>query len=157
MADVACIAALSLARTGALAFFFPPHPDRIAIDDIDLRAGDCLATTIARRLRQFSPDALILDVESNSPPIALRWRHGAIFGAGVVAADMLGVPCQYVSQSRLHRHFRLTSRDHDSPRLLARHLWPDRADDLFRRKIDRRRALAALAARYAANVGGWSA
>jgi hypothetical protein len=156
MADVACIAALSLARTGALAFFFPAHPDRIAIDDIDLRAGDCLATTIARRLRQFSPDALILDVESKAPPIALRWRQGAIFGAGVAAANLLGVPCQYASQAQLHRHFRLTKGDHDAPRLLARRLWPDRADELFRRKIDRRRALAALAARYAANFGGWA-
>lgn len=156
MHNVACIAALSLAKTGALAFFFPAHRDRIAIDDIDLRAGDCLATTIARRLRQFSPDALILDVESKSTPIALRWRQGAIFGAGVAAANLLGVPCQYVSQAQLHRHFRLTKGDHDAPRLLARHLWPDRADELFQRKIDRRRALAALAARYAANVGGWA-
>lgn len=143
-----CVCALDPGLTGALAIYFPTHPDRVSVEDMPVVAGTTDAVTLSRRLDQFKPDAVVIEIQHAMPKQGLTstFRTGDNFGVcrGVVAA--LRVPTYFVAAKDWKKHFRLDA-EKESARALALRLFPLTADS-FRRKLDHGRAEAALIARW---------
>lgn len=143
-----CICALDPGLTGAVAFYFPTHADRISVEDMPVCAKETDAVTLARRIDQFKPDAVVIEIQHPMPKQGLgsTFRTGDNFGAvrGVVAA--LRIPTYFVSAKDWKKHFKLDA-DKERARALALRLFPQSAD-MFKRVKDHGRAEAALIARW---------
>ena len=153
-----CCCGIDPGATGAFAFFFASHPDRVAVEDLPVVAGKLDAATLADRLRQMNPDFAVIErihfmPKSGKATIAsMMENYGAI--KGVLAA--LQIPTHIVSTTVWKPHFRLplggglTEKDkHEASRALALMTFPKVADR-FARKADHNRSEAALLARYGA-------
>lgn len=149
--DGPCILGIDPGISGAVAFYFPDHPDRIAADDVPVAGGEIDAAALARRINQFAPTVAIIEQVAAMPKqgVASTFKFGAAFGTakGVVLA--LGIPLHLVTPGRWKRHFRLDA-DKEKARALAIRLWPEFRH--FERKKDHGRAEAALLARFAADT-----
>lgn len=146
-----CIMGVDPGLSGAMAFYFPSHPELIAAEDVPVAGGEIDVATLAQRVRQMAPTSAMIEHVGAMPGqgVSSTFRFGVVFGAirGVVSA--LGIPTCLVAPTRWKKHFRL-SRDKDEARALALRLWP--TSEHFSRKKDHGRAEAALLARYGAEV-----
>jgi crossover junction endodeoxyribonuclease RuvC len=147
-----CIVGIDPGQSGALAFYFPESPGRVAVEDMPVAGDHVDAAGLAQRIAQLRPDLAVVESVHSMPNqgVASSFRFGRSFGVviGVVAA--LHVPAHFVAPGRWKKHFRLSS-DKDQARALALQLWPVNADR-FQRKRDADRAEAALIARFGAEV-----
>lgn len=147
---IECIAAFDPGLHGAVAFYFPNHPERVSVEDMPVAGGDIDCVTLAGRIRQMKPDLAIVELVHAMPKqgVSSTFKFGSGFGAlrGVLAA--LEVPTHFVPPTAWKKHFRLGS-DKEQARALALRLFPA-VGDRFARKRDDGRAEAALIARYAA-------
>lgn len=154
-----CSCGIDPGATGALAFFFADHPERVSVEDLPVVAGQLDSATLADRLRQFRPDFAVVErihfmPKSGKSTIASMMEN---FGAikGVLAA--LQIPTHIVATSVWKPHFRLplggglSEKDkHEASRALALQRFPAVAER-FARKLDHNRSEAALLARYGAD------
>jgi crossover junction endodeoxyribonuclease RuvC len=149
-----CILGVDPGLTGALAFFFPGFPARIATDDMPVAGGEINAAGLADRIRKMRPDVALIERVGAMPGqgVSSTFKFGASFGVvcGVLAA--LEIPCHRVSPASWKKHFRLSS-DKEASRALALRLFPATAEH-FAHKKDHGRAEAALIARYGSEVLG---
>ena len=80
--------------SGAYAFYFPEHPELIAVEDMPVVDGSIDVATLAARIRQMQPDLTIVERVAAMPKqgVASTFKFGASYGAilGVVAA--IGIP-----------------------------------------------------------------
>jgi crossover junction endodeoxyribonuclease RuvC len=148
-----CVAAFDPgSSSGAGAFYFPSHPDRIAAEDLPVVAGQVDAATLAARLKQMRPDAAVIERVAAMPRqgVSSTFKFGTAYGIiqGVIAT--LEIPVHFVAPGRWKKHFGLTA-DKEQSRARALQLWPARSD-LFGRKKDHGRAESALLARYFAET-----
>jgi len=148
-----CVLGIDPGLTGAIAYYFPAHPNMISVEDLPV-VDHCLdAATLAQRIEQMRPDLAIIESVGSRPGegVASVFKFGDTCGAirGVVAA--LKIPVHRVHSTKWKRHFRLSS-DKEESRSRALELWPASAH--FSRKRDHNRAEAALLARYGAEVVG---
>ncbi|KNY13096.1 hypothetical protein AKG11_30970 [Shinella sp. SUS2] len=146
-----CILGIDPGASGALSFYFPSHPELIAVEDAPLVAGEIDAAQVARRIEQMAPTMAVIELVGSMPKqgVSSTFKFGVAYGAvrGVVAA--LGVPTHLVTPSVWKKHFRLDS-DKEKVRALAIRYWP--TSQHFERKKDHGRAEAALIARYGAEI-----
>jgi hypothetical protein len=159
-----CILGIDPGLTGALAFFFPDHPERVAVEDMPVVAGGIDAANLFERIVQLRPDAVFVERNFFMPDAARAAIATTMEGYGVIKGVIacLGIPLYIVSTAVWKKHHRLlqgkgTERAdrHEASRALALHLFPATASH-FARKKDHGRAEAALIARYGADVLGSS-
>lgn len=148
---IECIMAVDPGLSGAIAFYFPSHPERVSVEDMPVAGGDIDCVTLAGRIRQLAPDIAIVEAVHSMPRqgVSSTFKFGAGYGMvrGVIAA--LDVPTHLVTPAAWKKHFRLGS-DKEQARALALRLFPS-VGERFARKKDDGRAEAALIARYGAD------
>jgi crossover junction endodeoxyribonuclease RuvC len=149
-----CILGIDPGLSGALSFFFPGIPERVAVEDMPVAAGEVNAAGLADRIRRMRPDVAIIEGVGARPGqgVVSMFKFGASFGVicGVLAA--LEIPCHRISPTSWKKHFKLST-DKEQSRALALRLFPATAEH-FSRKKDHGRAEAALIARYGSEVLG---
>lgn len=158
--QTACVAGIDPGLTGALAFFFPSHPERIAVEDMPVVAGGIDAANLFAKLSQMRPDAVFVERNFFMPDAARAAIATTMEGYGVIKGVVacLSVPLYIVATSVWRKHHRLphgkgTERGdrHEAARALALRLFPATAAH-FARKMDHGRAEAALIARYGSDT-----
>lgn len=151
MTSETCILGIDPGLSGAIAFYFPNHPDMIGAEDVPVVGKEIDAPALARRIEQMGPTIAIIEQVGAMPKqgVSSTFRFGMAYGTirGVVQA--IGVPTHLVVPTRWKKHFRLSA-DKEEARALAIRLWPSSRH--FERKKDHGRAEAALIARYGAET-----
>lgn len=146
MSDL-CLMGCDPGLTGAIAFYFPSAPDRIAVEDMPVAGEHIDPAELARRIRIMAPAVAIIERVGAMPKqgVSSTFKFGTGYGMvqGVVAA--LGIETRFVTPGVWKKHFRLPA-EKEMARALAIQLWPS-CDNLGRKK-DAGRAEAALIARY---------
>jgi hypothetical protein len=150
-----CFLGVDPGISGAVAFYFPIAPDRVAVEDLPVVDGFIDAANFALRLEQLRPDVAIIERVGAMPKqgVSSTFKFGASYGAigGVIAA--LKIPTHFVSPTKWKKHFALGS-DKEESRSLAIRLFPACAAQ-FALKRHHNRAEAALLALFAARtIGG---
>ncbi len=152
-----CIASFDPGLTGAVAFYFPSAPDRVAVFDMPVMDGAANGAGIADYLRQFAPTDAV--VESQGPRLhdgkRQAFRTGDTYGVirGVVAA--MRIPLVIATPQLWKKHFRLIGKDKEASRALAISRFPA-CSEAFQRVKDHGRAEAALIALWRAESGAVS-
>ena len=155
MAAEPCIVAVDPGLSGAVAFYFPACPERVAVDDMPVAAGEVDVAALARRIAQMGPSMAVVERVASRPtdsrPAAFAFG-GAYYAARAVLALAL-VPTHLVTPQTWKRHHKLSGIEDpkEAARGLALRLFPASAES-FARKGDHNRAEAALIARFAAEV-----
>jgi len=138
--------------SGAVAFYFPMVPGRIAVDDVPVAGGEINVAELARLIRIHRPTLAVIERVSAMPGqgVASMFNFGRSYGdvRGVIGA--LDVPLHFVTPQKWKKHFGLSS-DKDQSRLRAIRLFPAAAESFKLKKHDGR-AEAALIALYGAEV-----
>lgn len=161
-----CVIGIDPGLTGAVAFYFPSAPDRVAVDDMPVAGGLVDVAGLHRRVLQMGPTLGIVELV-NAMPSAKPGRDGkrrsmgaqsafnfgAAFAAAQTTVQLAGVPLHLVTPLAWKRHFRLAGGEEgkEAARALALRLFPASASS-FARKKDHGRAEAALIARFAADT-----
>lgn len=151
-----CILAIDPGLTGALAWYFPSAPDRIAVEDVPTVGGEIDTGLLRRRIAQMGPALSIVEHVHAMPKNGsiASFKLGMAYGAARAAIEAAGVPTHLVSPVTWKRHFRLpgkTAGGEEAARAMAIRLFPQSAERFERRK-DHNRADAALLARFAADT-----
>src|ERR1700731_2386612 len=115
-----CILGVDPGISGAIAFFWPEHPDRVAAEDMPVVGGTVDVATLAARIRQMGPGVAIVERVNAMPRqgVASTFKFGVAAGSvhGVLAA--LQIRVVLVAPSVWKKHFRL-SPDKELSRRLA--------------------------------------
>lgn len=147
-----CILGIDPGVTGAVAFYFPETPGRIAVDDVPVAGGEISAPHLASLIRRYAPTMAVIEKVAAMPKqgVVSVFNFGRSYGdvRGVVGA--LNIPLHFVTPQKWKKHFGLTS-DKDLSRMLAIRMFPSVADHFKLKKHDGR-AEAALIALYGAEV-----
>jgi hypothetical protein len=147
-----CILGIDPGISGAIAFFFPDHPERVACEDVPIAAGNIDAVTLAARIAIMAPDVVIIEQVGAMPGqgVSSMFKFGRAFGTVIGVVGALKLPLHMVAPSRWKSHFRLSA-DKEEARALALRTFPA-CGGQFQRKKDHGRAEAALIARYGAET-----
>jgi hypothetical protein len=145
-----CILGIDPGLTGAVAFFFPGAPDRVAAEDMPVVAGEIDCATLAARIAQMGPAFAIVERGGAMPGqgVASTFKFSASYGSvrGVLAA--LQIRSHLVAPAVWKKHFRLDS-DKEKARALALRLFAA-SPEHFSRKRDHNKAEASLLALFGA-------
>ena len=143
-----CILGLDPGVSGAIAFIFSDDPNRVAVEDVPVVAGEISAALLADRIKAFGPSIAMIERVSAMPGqgVSSMFGFGVSFGQARGVIGALNIPLHYVTPAKWKKHFRLSS-DKEEARKLALHLFPS-CSTSFARKKDHGRAEAALIARY---------
>jgi hypothetical protein len=148
---MSCICGVDPGCSGAIAFFFPEHPEVISVRDVPLAGGKIDAAALAAIIEQMKPDVAIVEQVGPMPKqgVSSTFNFGEAYGTlkGVIGARQL--PLHLVTPGRWKKHFRLSS-DKEQARALAIRMWP--SSEHFRLKKSHGRAEAALIARFYAET-----
>lgn len=138
--------------SGAVAFYFPMVPSRIAVDDVPVAGGEINAAELARLIRIHRPTLAVIERAQCMPKngAVSMFNYGRSYGdvRGVIAA--MEVPLHFVTPASWKKYFGLSS-DKDESRLRALRMFPSAAEH-FKLKRHHGRAEAALIAMYGAEV-----
>lgn len=138
--------------SGAIAFYFPMVPSRIAVDDVPVAGGEINVAELARLIRVHRPTLAVIERVSAMPGqgVTSMFNFGRSYGdvRGVIGA--MEVPLHFVTPQKWKKHFGLSS-DKDQSRMRAIRMFPTAADSFKLKKHDGR-AEAALIALYGAEV-----
>lgn len=138
--------------SGAVAFYFPMVPSRIAVDDVPVAGGEINVNELARLIRIHRPTLAVIERVSAMPGqgVVSMFNFGRSYGdvRGVIGA--MDVPLHFVTPQKWKKHFGLSS-DKDECRLRAIRVFPSAAESFKLKKHDGR-AEAALIALYGAEV-----
>ena len=142
-----CIMGCDPGVSGAISFYFPSHPENIAVYEMPSVGKEVNCPELAALIKQYRPNVAIIEHVHSFPGqgVSSSFNFGASYGMlrGVVAA--LGVPIKLVAPVKWKKFFNL-SRDKDESRRLAILNWP--TCEHFSRKKDDGKAEAALLALY---------
>jgi crossover junction endodeoxyribonuclease RuvC len=147
-----CILGIDPGMSGALAFYFPGHPERIAVEDMPVVAGDVDAVTLAKRIAAMGPDLAFLERVNAMPGqgVSSTFKFGRSYGVALGVIGAAAIPLHLVTPGKWKGHMRLSS-DKEQARAMALRLFPA-CSEHFKRKKDHGRAEAALIARYGAEI-----
>jgi hypothetical protein len=151
MSDV-CIIGVDPGLSGAIAFYFPSQPMRVAVHDMPLADGEVCAPLLAEMIVDYQPSLAVIERVGAMPGqgVVSMFNFGRAYGdvRGVVGA--LAIPVHYVTPQKWKKHYQLSS-DKEECRGRALQLFPACADH-FKRKKDHGKAEAALIAKYGAEM-----
>jgi hypothetical protein len=138
--------------SGAVAFYFPMVPSRIAVDDVPVAGGEINVHELARLIRIHRPTMAIIERVNAMPGqgVASSFNFGRSYGDVRGAIGACDVPMHFVTPQKWKKHFGLSA-DKEESRLRAIRLFPSVADSFKLKKHDGR-AEAALIALYGAEV-----
>jgi hypothetical protein len=87
-----CFLGIDPGISGAIAFYFPSAPDRVATQDMPIAAGNVDAANLAALIAQMRPDLAIVERVASRPGqgVASVFKFGAAYGA--VIGCLAGVP-----------------------------------------------------------------
>lgn len=146
MTDI-CIMGIDPGVSGAVAFYFPDYPARIAVYDAPSVGKEINAPAFAELIHQYKPTICYIESVNAMPKqgVTSSFNFGQAYGCirGVVAA--CGVPTILVSPRKWKAFFALDS-DKEKSRRLAIMKWPE--SNQFNLKKHDGRAEAALIALY---------
>lgn len=138
--------------SGAVAFYFPMVPGRIAVDDVPVAGGEINVNELARQIRIHRPTLAVMEKVSAMPGqgVVSMFNFGRSYGdvRGVIGA--MDVPLHFVTPQKWKKHFSLPA-DKEQCRLRAIRMFPNAAESFKLKKHDGR-AEAALIALYGAEV-----
>lgn len=138
--------------SGALAFYWPDHLGRVAVEDAPAVDGVVSAAAVARLIEKYGATEAVIETVGAMPGqgVSSMFRFGFSTGAvhGVLGA--LNIPYVQVTPTRWKKRMGLPA-DKEAARGMAIRTFPHVADR-FSRKKDHGRAEAALLAYYAAHV-----
>lgn len=138
--------------SGAVAFYFPMVPSRIAVDDVPVAGGEINVHELARLIRIHRPTLAVIERVSAMPGngAVSMFNFGRSYGdvRGVIGA--MEVPLHFVTPQKWKKHFGLSA-DKEQSRLRAIRMFPAAADSFKLKKHDGR-AEAALIALYGSEV-----
>jgi hypothetical protein len=138
--------------SGAVAFYFPVVPARIAVDDVPVAGGEINVSELARMIRIHRPTVAVIERVSAMPGngAVSMFNFGRSYGdvRGVIGA--LDIPLHFVTPQKWKKYFGLSA-DKDESRLRAIRMFPAVAEQ-FKLKKHHGRAEAALIALYGAEV-----
>lgn len=151
MNEPRCIMGVDPGSSGAIAFYFPDMPNKIAAIDVPLVNGEIDAAALADLIRGYNPMMAVVEQVGAMPKqgVSSTFKFGVAYGLarGTIAA--LHIPMVLVTPVRWKKYFRLTA-EKEQARALAVRLWP--ASEHFRLKKHHGRAEAALLAKYGAEA-----
>lgn len=151
MTDI-CIMGVDPGLSGAVAFYFPADPSRVAVEDMPLADGEISAALLSEKIVTFQPSLAVVEIVGAMPKqgVASMFRFGRADGTvrGIIGA--LAIPSQFVTPTKWKRHYAISA-DKEEARARALQLFPACAHH-FGRKKDHGRAEAALIAKYGAEV-----
>ncbi|MCP1931800.1 hypothetical protein [Bradyrhizobium elkanii] len=153
-----CILGIDPGMSGAIAFYFPDHPERVSVEDMPIAAGDVDAVNLAKRVVAMAPDLAFLERVGAMPGqgVSSTFKFGRAYGVVLGVIGAATIPLHLVTPAKWKAHLRLSA-DKEEARALALRLFPA-CGDHFKRKKDHGRAEAALIARYGAEslrlIGG---
>jgi crossover junction endodeoxyribonuclease RuvC len=134
--------------SGAVAFYFPGEPFRVAVEDMPVAGKMVSAPLLTDMIRKYGPTIAIVESVGSRPGqgVVSTFKFGTAYGVvqGVIGA--LQIPVEFVSPQRWKKHFHLNG-DKEQARAKAQQLFPVCAAS-FQRVKDHGRAEAALIARY---------
>jgi len=138
--------------SGAIAFYFPMVPGRIAVDDVPVAGGEINVAELARLIRIHRPTMAVIERVSAMPGqgVASMFNFGRSYGDVRGTIGAMDVPMHFVTPQKWKKHFGLSS-DKDQSRLRAIRRFPAAAESFKLKKHDGR-AEAALIALYGAEV-----
>lgn len=143
-----CVLGVDPGLSGAIAFYFPDAPFRVAVEDMPVAGKMVSAPLLTDMIRKYGPAIAIIESVGSRPGqgVASTFKFGTAYGVvqGVIGA--LQIPVEFVSPQRWKKHFRLNG-DKEQARAKAQQLFPACALS-FQRVKDHGRAEAALIARY---------
>src|ERR1019366_6452496 len=110
MGAQSCILGIDPGLSGAISFFFPASPDRVAAEDTPVVDGRVDAVTLTARIHQMMPSFAIIENVHSMPKqgVSSTFKFGMAFGVvqGVVGA--LAIPYLLVTPQVWKKHFRLS-------------------------------------------------
>lgn len=150
MADT-CIMGVDPGSSGAIAFYYPDYPQRVAVYDTPTVGKEVNCPALLQLIQIHAPELAIVELVHAMPKqgVSSVFSFGLSYGMarGVIAAAL--VPSFLVSPTKWKKHFALDA-DKEKARALAISKWPECAH--FARKKDHGRAEAALLALYGYQV-----
>ncbi len=150
-----CIMAIDPGLTGAVAFYFPTTPERVAVDDMPVVNGEVDPHALGRRIKQLTPTMAIIERQGPQPRDGCRQAFGigSAFATVKTVAALCHLPIHLVTPSVWKRHHGIfaVANPKEASRALALRLFPASAES-FGRKKDHGRSDAALLARYGADT-----
>ena len=153
MSDTLCIMGVDPGVSGAVAFYYPDYPQRIAVYDMPSIGKEVNCPELRALMMQYRPNLAVIESVHAMPKqgVSSSFNFGMSYGMvrGVIAACC--VPQILVSPRKWKSFFSLTA-DKDVSRRLAILTWPE--SEYFNRKKDDGRAEAALLALYGSKSGG---
>jgi crossover junction endodeoxyribonuclease RuvC len=147
MTEQKCIMGVDPGLSGAIAFYYPSHPEMISVYDMPSIGKEVNCAELRLLINQHRPDYAVVESVHAMPKqgVSSSFNFGMSYGMmrGVIAA--CGISQHLVSPVKWKKFFLLTS-DKDASRKLAILTWP--TSEHFNRKKDDGRAEAALLALY---------
>lgn len=138
--------------SGAVAFYFPMVPSRIAVDDVPVAGGEINTSELARLIRVHRPTLAVIEKAQCFPKngAVSMFNYGRSYGdvRGVIGA--MDIPLHFVTPATWKRHLKLSD-DKEESRARAIRMFPTAAES-FKLKKHHGRAEAALIALYGAEV-----
>ncbi len=146
-----CVLAIDPGLTGALAFYYPDKPGRVAVYDMPVVGSAVNAAAMRDAIKGFAPDVAVIERVGPMPRdgVMQAWRFSAAFTTAQVVCALGDVPIVLITPSQWKRAMKLPGGKaaKDQARTLAIATFPACAD-AFTRKKDAGRAEAALLAIY---------
>jgi len=160
-----CLMAIDPGVTGAVAFFFPDRPERIAVEDMPAADGAVNVHELKRAIQCYGPTFAVVELVNAMPSIPGKggqrrsmgatsaFSFGGAFHAAMATVQCCEVPMHLVMPKTWRSHFKLKGGDEgkEQGRALALRLFPA-SSDRFARKKDHNRSDAALLARFGAET-----
>lgn len=150
-----CLLGVDPGLTGALAFYFPDHPNRVSVYDMPIAGGEVDVFAIRAQIETHAPACAMLELVGPRPTDGRvqAFKFGGAYHAAQAALKLALVPLHRVTPQVWKKHFKLPGGDvgKEKSRELALRFFPASSEH-FRRKADHNRAEAALLARYAAEA-----
>src|SRR5262249_55246463 len=139
-AAMRCILGIDPGISGALAFFFPEYPERVAVEDMPVVAGEVDAVTLAKRITVMGPDVAVLERVNAMPGqgVSSTFKFGRSYGVIIGVIGAAAIPLHLVTPAKWKTHLRLSA-DKEMARALALRLFPA-CGAQFQRKKDHGRA-----------------
>jgi len=144
-----CYMGVDPGNSGAVAFYFPEYPQKIASLDVPLANGEIDAAALSHLIKGFEPMLAVVELVHSMPKqgVASTFKFGVAYGIarGTIAA--MQIPMVLVTPNKWKKFYSLSS-DKEQARARAIQYWP--SSDNFRLKKHHGRAEAALLAKYGA-------
>lgn len=146
-----CILAIDPGITGALAFLYSDHLDRVATYDMPAIESEVSAAALRDRIQMYEPEIAFIERVGPMPRDGVRqaWRFGSAYTTARVVVALLNIPTILITPAVWKKAMRVNggADGKNQCRAMATRLFPSCAAS-FARKKDAGRAEAALLAYY---------